>query len=47
MIIVMVNIRDKLKYLEKYDISEEQKIELLEKLCKFINLTFDLFIKEN
>jgi hypothetical protein len=41
------NYEEKLKYLKDYDVSDEKKIELIDKLYKLANISFDMFIEEN
>lgn len=36
-----------LKYLEKYNMSEEEKIRLIEKLYKLAHINFNNFIEKN
>jgi len=39
--------QEELKYLEKYDISEEEKIKFIENLHRLANINFNNFIKNN
>jgi hypothetical protein len=42
-----VQYHEELKYLEKYDISEEDKIIFIENLYRLANMNFNNFIKNN
>ena len=39
--------QEELKYLQKYNISEEEKIRLIENLYRLANINFNNFIKNN
>ena len=39
--------QEELKYLEKYDISEEEKIRFIKNLYRLANINFNNFIKNN
>jgi len=39
--------QEELKYLEQYDISEEEKIKFIENLYRLANINFNNFIKNN
>ena len=39
--------QEELKYLEKYNISEEKKIRFIENLYKLANINFNNYIKNN
>lgn len=39
--------KEKLKYLENYNISEKRKIDFIKKLYKLANISFDMFMEEN
>ena len=39
--------QEELKYLEQYNMSEEEKIRLIENLYRLANINFNNFIKNN
>jgi len=39
------HITDKLKHLEKYNLSEKTKINIIENVYKIVNVCFDQYIK--
>jgi len=42
-----IQYQEELEYLEKYDISEEDKIKFIENLYILANMNFNNFIKNN
>ena len=42
-----IQYQEELKYLKRYDISEEDKIEFIENLYRLANMNFNNFIKNN
>lgn len=44
---IMEKYAEELKFFEKYDMSEERKIKLIEDLYRLANILFDDFVENN